>query len=754
MFRFAIVALAAAALSSSAHAETKGVKVDPAIAAKTGTADEIGGALADKGTVRVLVVVKPSSGATVEDVTAAGRVPASRAAIKQQVTATLDSVLSAHKFSHVGGGKGSPAIVRLKTIPAFSAVVDAAELAALAKDPSVVSIEYDRPMKKHLSVTVPFIGMTSVYSAGGAGSGYAVAVIDDGIQRNHPFIGTSRLYPGREACILDTNDCPNGTNEQIGTGASAAAAGASHGMHTSGIAVGNRASGTPKNGVARSAKLVPINIFGPNDGVSQSTILRAFEHVEDLVMESSGSNPLKIASINMSVGGGGSVGVCDGDADMKLLKPVIDNLRKKGVLATVSAGNDGERAKTSFPGCLSTIVSVAATSRKGVVASYTNINQSTDLFAPGGEFDDCVVSSVPTSAFGAKCGTSMAAPHVAGAIATLKQLNPKATACQIENALKTTGLPTSDIRSGGLYTKPLIRVNEARLRLKTPVAPSNDKFASALVIPAHAWRYTTDGANVGATLETGEPSHVGTTAARSVWWKWTPNVAGPVTIDTLGSGFDTVVAVYRGATSVTSRGTVVATNDNISSTVKQSRVTFNALAGQTYHIVVAGKRATEECSITLNVSRPPLNNNFAQATVVKLPVATEVGVAGSNDGATKETGEPSLNGDAANTSTVWFRFTAPETGVLYLDTSGSPTLTDTVLAVYKGAALDALTLVAVNDDIVQGVNTASRLNFGATAGATYYVQLSGWHGAQGRYYLWFTPAGAQSLDHAKTSLAE
>ena len=55
-----------------------------------------------------------------------------------------------------------------------------------------------------------------------------------------------------------------------------------------GIAVGKRASGTPSKGVAPGAMLVPINIFGPNASVSQATILRAFEHIEDSVMENSG----------------------------------------------------------------------------------------------------------------------------------------------------------------------------------------------------------------------------------------------------------------------------------------------------------------------------------------------------------------------------------------------------------------------------------------------------------------------------------
>jgi hypothetical protein len=754
MFRLLIVAVAAAVLCAPARAETKKMKIDPDVAAKTGTADEIAATLAETGATRVIVVVAPSSGATTQEVSSAAHVAATRTAAKQQIATAIEAVLSSHALSHIGKEKGAPALIRLTTIPAFSALVDASELAALAKDSRVVSIEYDRPMKKHLEVSLPLIGVPGLHTIGGTGAGYAVAQIDDGIERNHAFLGASRLYPGREACFLDTNDCPNGTSEQIGTGAAAAAPGASHGTHTAGIAIGNRASGSPNKGVAPAAKLVPINIFGPNETVSQTTILRAFEHVEDLVLEASGANPLKIASVNMSVGGGASAGICDADADMALLKPIIDALRAKGVLSVVSAGNDGKTSEMSFPACLSTILSVAATSRTGgVVASYTNISPSTDVFAPGGELvGDCVISSVPGNAFGAKCGTSMAAPHVAGAVAILRQMVPAATACQIEDALKATGPATPDTRPGGSVTKRRIRVHQARARLLTPVAPANDNFAAASVIPSNATQYSTFGSNVAATFEAGERHYIVSTSNRSVWWKWRPTESGPVTIDTLGSGFDTVLAVYRGATSVTRYGALVASNDNVAALTKQSRVAFDAVAGQTYHIVVAGKTAADECSLQLNLSRPPSNDEFDRARIVNVPTTSEVGVAGSNVGATKQRYEPNLNGDAANKTTVWFRFTAPTSGLITLDTQGSPTLTDTVLAVYTGPAVNGLKLIAANDD--SNGETTSRATFVMTAGKTYHVQLGGWHGAEGRYRLWFTPVGAQSLDRAKTSLAE
>src|SRR5207249_11919057 len=84
--------------------------------------------------------------------------------------------------------------------------------------------------------------------------------------------------------------------------------------------------------------------------------------------------------------------------------------------------------------------------------------------------------------------------------------------------------------------------------------------------------------NVGATKETGEPNHAGNTGGKSVWWSWTAPSAGSVTIDTRGSGFDTLLGVYTG-TSVSSL-TTIASNDD--SAGVQSSVTFNALAGTTY----------------------------------------------------------------------------------------------------------------------------------------------------------------------------
>jgi len=156
----------------------------------------------------------------------------------------------------------------------------------------------------------------------------------------------------------------------------------------------------------------------------------------------------------MSLGGGRSLTACDDD----LTKPVIDQLRAAGVATAIASGNDGFRDAVSFPGCISSAVTVGATSKQDQLADFSNCGPQVDLHAPGVTIN----SSIPGGRFAAFSGTSMATPHVAGAFAALKSLHPKATVDQIEQALKASGLDV-----GG---RPRIRLVEASKILAAPPA--------------------------------------------------------------------------------------------------------------------------------------------------------------------------------------------------------------------------------------------------------------------------------------------
>ncbi|MBI5384444.1 MAG: hypothetical protein HZA90_07120 [Verrucomicrobia bacterium] len=137
--------------------------------------------------------------------------------------------------------------------------------------------------------------------------------------------------------------------------------------------------------------------------------------------------------------------------------------------------------------------------------------------------------------------------------------------------------------------------------------------------------------------------------------------------------------------------------------------------------------------LTLTVIYPPVaNDNFATATAFASLSGT---TSGTTLGATKEIVEPNHHGNTGGSS-VWFRWTAPLSGTVTFNTFGSGF--DTLLAVYTGASVGALTTVTSNDDTPVG-NTSS-VTFDATAGTVYRIAVDGYNGAAGSYTLsWLYP---------------
>jgi subtilisin family serine protease len=127
--------------------------------------------------------------------------------------------------------------------------------------------------------------------------------------------------------------------------------------------------------------------------------------------------------------------------------------------------------------------------------------------------------------------------------------------------------------------------------------PPNDDFVNAIKIPAQGARITSN--NRLATIQPGEPFHAGIpSVAATLWWNWsTPNDT-PVLIDTAGSGFDTIIAVYTGGDLL--RLTEVASVDDVSGR-SQGYLTFNARAGVTYRIAIGGYDETQTGTIQLRL---------------------------------------------------------------------------------------------------------------------------------------------------------
>ena len=129
--------------------------------------------------------------------------------------------------------------------------------------------------------------------------------------------------------------------------------------------------------------------------------------------------------------------------------------------------------------------------------------------------------------------------------------------------------------------------------LALPSTPPNDFFADAQLLSGS--NGTANGSNVGATAETDEPSHHNS-ASVSVWYRWTAPSSGQYTFDTLGSNFDTVLAVYSGTT--LSALTKIVSNDDFGG--MQSKVSFSATDATQYWIAVDGYSSGSKGSIVLN----------------------------------------------------------------------------------------------------------------------------------------------------------
>ena len=133
----------------------------------------------------------------------------------------------------------------------------------------------------------------------------------------------------------------------------------------------------------------------------------------------------------------------------------------KTVITVISSGNSGQKNGVGFPGCVSTAFTVGATSDVAdTVAAFSQSAAMIDVLAPGVDItaEYPTIPGDPNDYYITASGTSMAAPHVAGAIATLRAADPDATIAEIESALVATGVPVTDTNT---ITRPRIDLRRA-----------------------------------------------------------------------------------------------------------------------------------------------------------------------------------------------------------------------------------------------------------------------------------------------------
>ncbi len=272
-------------------------------------------------------------------------------------------------------------------------------------------------------------------------------------------------------------------------------------------------------------------------------------------------------------------------------------------------------------------------------------------------------------------------------------------------------------------------------QIKASATLDNDACSGGIAITVPSVNL---GTTVGATAESpAPPACVGPLGSGSqnftytsgVWYRLTVPTTQTVTLDTLASAYDSKVWVFDGSSGCGAL-TCVTANDDIQGSPFQSKVSFVALAGVDYRVLVAPFSGTGNFTLTATGNPTPANDLCSSpATIAGLSGS----VGGTTVGATSENNTaaaamPSCNGSYGFFD-VWYAYTAPCTGSLTLGTCGSY---DTVLSVHSSCpSLTVSNEIAgsCNNDGPVGCTPGSQVTLPVAGGTTYLIRVVGFAGA-------------------------
>lgn len=582
--------------------------------------------------------------------------------------------------------QGAPLLRRVfRYTPAMVLDVDEVGLDLLARSRFVTRISSDNLESQFLNGSLRSIEALELQLAGHRGANTTIAILDGGIHYDHPAFDGRIIESGCFSSSVEADNstslCPDGvTRDTISDDAARHCTDigsnqCAHGTHVASIAAGAQNLTSPlgqyySNGVAPDSFIIPVQVFSqfsdPDSCGGRNRCILSYQSDQLAALEWLYENReiSNLTVINMSLGGELVAGACPTD----IRASIISQLRAAGIATVIASGNLGDPYSVTAPACIESAITVAGVDHQLTLSG--NYGPLVDFVAP-----DRATAAGPPSYQNLTLrlsGTSIAAPHVAGAIAVLRGAVPEATVSEIEQVLVETAIPVNN-PAGNDHR--MIQLLPAYLALADDVIdiqrPANTHYSR---------QYNSTGTTTDPVAY-----HFTNNGLRPEPWRIEFDIE-PETVVTFSGGdairHSTNWNLYSGTIDVSETMTVWIDPDP----------DFN---GETQSFEFIGGGLDFSDNLTFEVFYPrPLNDNLTDARIIRdavFSLFSRTGVASYQSG---ETAYPDYTGS------VWYLWQPQSDAALKL-TSSNP------FVVYSGSTANLSSLI----EIRQSYNTGGSQHF-------------------------------------------